>query len=158
MFGQFFELWPLPPGPCDAAGGAVGVVGVVPDVAALAIAAPPAASAAVAATAIAPFLMPCLVMLLTSFRSCPVSELRARKRRVRVLAARTLIRSGVARTLTLRPSPRVARNGRRFTAQVRVVAYDAAGQPQREDDLVHGSVVVGPLAGDYISARGAPRA
>jgi hypothetical protein len=87
MFGQFFELWPLPPGACDVAGGTAGAVGVVPDVAALAIAVPPAASAAVATSAIAPFLMPCLVMLLTSFRSGMASQLRARKRQVRAYAA-----------------------------------------------------------------------
>ncbi len=71
MFGQFFELWPLGPGACDPAGGVVGVAGVVPDVAALAMALPPAARAAVATRAMAPLRMPCLVTLLTSFRSCP---------------------------------------------------------------------------------------
>ena len=57
----------------------------------------------------------------------PARAKAARPQPPALLAARTLTRSGAARRLTLRPSPRVARHGRSFTAQVRVVAHDAAG-------------------------------
>ncbi len=57
----------------------------------------------------------------------PVKVTIARARPLSLLASRSLGRSAATRTLILHPSRKLARHGHAVSAQLRVVAYDAAG-------------------------------